>query len=221
MRFQISRLAVLLLVLIAVLTPAYAEGNAGGGTGVLEVAAGELVASLPRWWEDEKEPAEIRDHRLSNFVRAMVVVTNGDEERLMMLTTVSWWESRLASHVHAGNCKPHECDHGHAKGMPQVQLASGVDKDLWLSSEGHDYEATLASMEAANWVFDQAIARCGRNRGMEHKLFFFYAKGYCPGQMSNKSQAFERWAWYDKRLRQLRALKVKAQSAFPKEVVEG
>lgn len=221
MRFQISRLAVLLLVLIAVLTPAYAEGSAGGGTGVLEVAAGELVASLPRWWEDEKEPLEVREPRLSNFVRAMVVATNGDEERLTMLMTVSWWESRLASHVHAGNCKPHECDHGHAKGMPQVQLSSGVDKDLWLASEGHDYEATLASMEAAHWVFDQAIKRCGRSYGSEYRLFFFYAKGYCPGKTSPKSQAFDRWFWYQRQLKVLRSLRVKAQSAFPEEGVKG
>jgi hypothetical protein len=163
----------------------------------------ELLSKLPRWHEDTTEPDEARAERLRTIATAQVTATGGDVPAAVFLATVSWWESRLAKHVHEGACRPWECDRGRARGLAQVQLASGVDRDLWERSKGTDYPATLASMQAAHYVYSRAVRACGPSIGEEHRLFAFYARSRCNAEYPDGR---ERAAWYRKKLAEYRGL---------------
>ncbi|HET9954132.1 MAG TPA: hypothetical protein VFQ61_06495 [Polyangiaceae bacterium] len=120
-------------------------------------------------------------------------------ELAALLIATAYHESSFALHVHGGQCRPHECDGGRARGLWQQQERSTSSRLAWLLLAGLDAEATrLAAHEAA-----RALIRArGTCRSFEREgadwlpmTFSAYAGRGCkaafPGQ-SSRVNAFRR-----------------------------
>ncbi|HEY3494793.1 MAG TPA: hypothetical protein VGK73_08915 [Polyangiaceae bacterium] len=171
-----------------------------------------MLLELAPWHEDLTEEKATRSDRLHTVARGVVQAASdatcadgdpgcikafggGRDELEILLVTAAWWESRLARHVHAGQCRPHECDRGKSRGLAQVRLTSGVPRELWEASEGTDYENTLASMRAAAHVMSRAHWKCFSGDRW-HKVFAAYGRGHC----SATHQVYARASWFQRKL---------------------
>lgn len=169
----------------------------------------KILSETKPWHEDLTEDPEERESRLrtlanSIYIAALSAVNTGQfagsqEELEILMATVCWWETRLARRIHEGKCKPDECDHGKAKGLPQVQLASGVPEELWANSEGLEFKNTLSSMHAATFVLSNSWKKCYKPF-KEHRVFAAYGRGSCNATYQVKDRA----DWYRIRLQKYR-----------------
>lgn len=92
------------------------------------------------------------------------------EELAVGLLTIAKFETRLAQHIHEGNCGPRECDGGRAKSLFQVH----VPQDLWEQIEGTSLEATLQSARIAATMW----SRMWQCRSLD-RAFAGYMTSYC------------------------------------------
>jgi hypothetical protein len=71
-----------------------------------------------------------------------------------LMVAIAENETRLSQRIADGNCKPHECDHGRAKGLWQIH-ANTLNRDIWAKQDGDiALQAHLASdaLKRAYWT---------------------------------------------------------------------
>ena len=98
--------------------------------------------------------------------------TGTDRELAAMLVTKGWWESRFASNVHAGKCKPDECDPKMYRGVLihtarspwQLQRTSYAEA-LWDQLEGDSLEKTRNASWVAATILSEGRRRCRSDFG--------------------------------------------------------
>ncbi len=110
------------------------------------------VASLPRFNEDAD--TEAKRAELDRIAAAVAVVSISaplpPREWASAVLTVWKHESGLSSRIIAGNCKPHECDSGKARGGGQVHRNS---------LNAADWDAALGNIELQVKLTDDALRR--------------------------------------------------------------
>lgn len=87
------------------------------------------------------------------------------KELAFLLLTQAWWETRLAEHVHADRCGPHECDRGRSKSSWQIQPSSIVKRGEWATIGGIDLESTKAAAWGAARMLSVNRFRCAKGPG--------------------------------------------------------
>lgn len=107
----------------------------------------------------------------------------GTQKSLALLTlTVGWWESRFAQNVHAGKCKPYECDAARRAGRivflartPWQMHKTGYTAHVWDKLIGTELEPTREAAWAAARILSDGRTSCGTNFGAVSR----YANGRC------------------------------------------
>ena len=181
-----------------------------GHMSVVAKALLALLLSLPRFKEDT-ETAEEREQRLTvvsvAIERAAQRATCSGEyevegctrvwsksarELRMALVTAGTFESHFAQRIHAGHCKPYECDFGRAHSPWQLHRSSFISDEDWTVM----HASTQSATDLAAWHAAGALARasgCPGNVGM----FSRYMSG---GSCTWKGGA-SRAAFYEKLLK--------------------
>ncbi len=100
--------------------------------------------------------------------RSCIKLWQGDRKVLAhLLLTQAFFETRLALHVHEGNCRSHlgECDSGKATSLWQLQAGGHLSKEDWEKLAGTDLKATtLAAIEATR-ALGRGLNYCGSVQG--------------------------------------------------------
>lgn len=108
-----------------------------------------------------------------------------------LLLAQAYFETRLAAHIHQGNCRIRlgECDGGKAASLWQLQHGPHLSKERWQRLQGDDLAATsLAAYEAAR-VLSRGRNHCGSQVG----AVSLYATGStCSWEPAKKRVAFSR-----------------------------
>lgn len=143
---------VLLLILGALLAAAILAWS------VKAFGAESLEASmkrLPVYFEDRAEP-ELKAVQLADMATAIEQAATlhkppgvGVKDWEALLALVAWHESTNSLRIHRGDCKPHECDGGRARG-PWQQHRNGRSEKDWNALQGIEnvtFQAETASIQ--------------------------------------------------------------------------
>lgn len=157
-----------------------------------------MLLSLPPAYEDRAEPgrdarmATIADAVAQSVDRARCEGYTADCEPIWigseldigaLVVTVGWWESRFSRRIHAGQCRPDECDPfryadgrvvHRARSCWQAQR-TGWSRKLWGNLEGTGLEPTRNAAWVATTVLAEGQRRCKSTVG----AIAFYACGRC------------------------------------------
>ena len=143
----------------------------------------------------DSEPPEARLARMQIISGAVQVAAaetkwpGPKDELISALFTLAIYETHLAAHVHAGQCKPHECDHGRAASLWQIQHGPHIPKQVWKEMQGDDYESTLLAAQWAAKFLTRGRNKCKNLRG----AFSLYGTGqHCHLKSSIARAAFSR-----------------------------
>jgi hypothetical protein len=117
-------------------------------------------------------------------------------ELAALLVTKGWWESRFASHVHAGKCKKDECDavktqYGviHLARSPWQLQRTSFSEDVWDHMLGDDLSSTRNAAWAAARVLAYGMDQCHTPRG----ALSWYGAQTCQWQgAGNRYRTYER-----------------------------
>lgn len=129
-----------------------------------------ILAALPAWHGDVEDDFD-RYSRLETVALAIEeAVQTADwpgesDELAVLLVTQAYMETRLAYHVHAGKCRPKECDNGRAASLWQLQYGAHLPQNEWERLKGIDYAATLKSAKLAAKYLSMGRRKCGSNAG--------------------------------------------------------
>ena len=103
------------------------------------------------------------------------------EELVAALISLAKSESEFAEHVHAGNCRPDECDGGLAASLWQIHDGEWLPNGVWNQIQGTDLDSTTQAAIWAAHFLAKGRKRCGNLRG----AYALYATGktchWAPG----------------------------------------
>lgn len=115
-----------------------------------------VLLSLPISKHDRSVDAEEKHAQTKVIAAAIAEAAEGArwagprKELAALMIVTAHFESGFALHIHAGNCRPHECDGGRARGLWQQQARSASSLEAWERLAGLDAESTrFAAREAA------------------------------------------------------------------------
>jgi hypothetical protein len=156
-----------------------------------------MLLALPPAHEDRNEPNRVE--RLSVIADAVAqsvdratcegyspctpIWTGAPRDLAALVVTVGWWESRFARNVHAGKCRPYQCD---AVRMPggyvvhrarspwQLQRTSWAES-VWTKLEGVELVETRNAAWTATRILAEGSRRCQSVSG----TVGWYACGRC------------------------------------------
>jgi hypothetical protein len=153
----------LVLLMLLSLPPAYVDRDEIGRDARMSVIAGAI--------------AEVSDRascvgEYASKTGCVRIWDDGEKKLAALLVTKGWHESRFARHVHAGECKPDECDAVVVKGIVfhrarspwQLQRTAYSDPE-WSTMVGTSFEATRDAAWAAAKVLAEGQRRCKSARG--------------------------------------------------------
>lgn len=137
-------------------------------------------------------------------------------ELALVLLTIAWHESGLDRDVHAGQCKPFQCDPVHSRGQAvvfraaslwQVHSSAFVPRRLWSTLAGTDEESTRRAAVVAGRIASVARNMCAyQHRGKDWLPMTFAAYGTGGSCFKESSAAraatFRR---FDRKLEEIRA----------------
>lgn len=104
------------------------------------------ILSLPVYKDDAGD--ERKREQLTLIARAVDEASSTPELEALLLT-VAYHESGYSLRIHAGECRPLECDHGRAKGLWQLHRTAR-NHAYWNELDGLGEDRTrLAAKEAA------------------------------------------------------------------------
>lgn len=172
-----------------------------------------LLLRLPAWHGD----VETEEQRIDRYGVIATAIVEAAEERPFMgssdnmailLAEQAYSETRLARHVHAGECRVEigECDSGKAGTPWQIQWDEAwYPKEKWDQLIGMEQEPTTLAAKRAAEILAMGANYCrakynwdpayrGRELGWAISI---YGKGSCTG---GKTAARERLFWRLKRL---------------------
>lgn len=158
------------------------------------------LLTLPTSVHDSETDAERRE-RLHTIAEAINVAADGDLEVAAFLVMTGDGESKLARHIHEGNCKEDECDNGKAATLWQVWKLQTISAKQWRAMQGTDLEATTIAASYAARLYRMKKNVCGQSPigGITA-----YATGKCY------SKHYEKRA--QKKLRELRKWQARLRS---------
>jgi len=120
--------------------------------------------------------------------------TGSKRQLALLLVTKAWWESRLAKHIHEGNCGPTECDATRvgnvivhkARTIWQMQRTGLLKEWEWDNMDGTDYKST----RTAAWAATRILARGKRKCQHPHGVLSYYATSRCRWSGAGKRYLF-------------------------------
>lgn len=122
------------------------------------------LLSLPTFHEDTgAEHAQEKRAQLITVANAIGAAAKGDKDLAAMLVTVAYHESAMSLRIHAGQCKPSECDHGLAASIFQLHSSKRIPLDEWATLASLDPEATKLAAKRAAQMLIGARYICGRD----------------------------------------------------------
>lgn len=153
--------------------------------GVCVVAAG--MASL---WSpptpSDGESLEARELRYAVIAEA-IAAASSNREQAAALVALSWHESGWHWRIHAGRCRPLECDPlrrrgvtiaHHAVGIWQLHQHGYLPREVWASLAGVDAAATSRSAIEASKALLRARGHCRGDRTTRaERMVSLYATG--------------------------------------------
>ena len=152
----------------------------------MEMALLVLLMQLTPWHGDV-ETTDDRRARMAVVVQASVIAADktdwpGPKEELVAaLIALARAETELAQHVHAGKCRPDECDGGRAATPWQIHDGPWLPKGIWKQMQGSDLQSTILAATWAAHFLAKGRYRCGNLKG----AYSLYATGrtchWAPG----------------------------------------
>ena len=145
----VLRMVVALFVAYLVLLGLAMVANASEPSGV-QVA----LQRLPTYYEDRATP-ELKAVQLQDMATAIEIATDPPppgvklKDFQALVIAIAWHESTLSLRIHRGECKPHECDGGRARG-PWQQHRHGMSDADWEAMHGLEnvqHQAVVAAKQ--------------------------------------------------------------------------
>lgn len=172
----------------------------------MEAAILAALQKLPTYHEDRG--AEGKLEQLTVIAQAIDAASRlkspvPRDEMRGMLITIAFHESTLSLRIHAGNCKPKECDFGKARTSWQIHKNWFISEDVYERMVGLGLESTtLAATEAAN-ALSRAWRYCSRWDGnkIAMALTAYAGRGCNP---ENWAGVVPRMTTYNKVMRTLK-----------------
>ncbi|MFZ5890898.1 MAG: hypothetical protein ACOY0T_07600 [Myxococcota bacterium] len=134
------------------------------------------IATLPTFHEDvgpalvskKQAQAQVIAQAISDVAESAEGWNGSKRELATLLLTVAWHETRFSLRIHAGNCKPYECDRGRARSLWQLHAHASLPKETWVGLAGLDVDSTRrAAREAAKALTRSRNMCSGRASGVE------------------------------------------------------
>jgi hypothetical protein len=154
----------------------------------------DILTDLPPY-KGDTEPIEVRRARMTIVAAAIESAAErtkwpGPKQELVAaMVSLAVHETHLAQHVHAGKCKPHECDRGRAASLWQIQHGPHIPHDSWLALSGDSLEQTTLAAHWAAHFLAKGKNGCKTLEG----AFGMYATGRtCSWPSGAKRSAFAR-----------------------------
>ena len=103
----------------------------------------QALQRLPTYYEDRAVP-ELKAVQLQDMATAIEAATNPPPPGVQLkdfqalVIAIAWHESTLSLRIHRGECKPHECDGGRARG-PWQQHRHGMTDADWDAMHGLEH----------------------------------------------------------------------------------
>lgn len=170
---------------------AHSRRDAGGltfGDSKNDMLKDSLLAAALTFqsWYGDVEQSDARNQRLEVIAEAIdrasaravcanaaadtpcTVLWRGDRVQLaFLLLAQAYFETRLALHVHQGNCRSHlgECDSGRAISLWQLQAGPHLPKEQWEMLAGTDLAATTRAATEAARALSRGKNYCGTLSG--------------------------------------------------------
>ena len=119
-----------------------------------------FLLTLPVFHEDQRD-ARKRD-QLEMIAQAIATVSETREEAAMLVAT-GYAESNFGLRIHEGQCLPHECDGGKARGPWQMWRGNGMLLEQWARMVG--FANTEAQALAAHRRLARGLGWCGSHYG--------------------------------------------------------
>jgi hypothetical protein len=122
-----------------------------------------VLMAFPTYKDDREDPRK-RDQLVMvaeavDYASRVEGWQGRQSELAALLITVGWHESSFALHIHAGKCKPWECDRGRARGPWQVHK-NRLNTDSWDSLLGLEPASTRLAAIVAAQALVRARAQC-------------------------------------------------------------
>jgi hypothetical protein len=117
---------------------------------------------------------------------------NGDPRELgFLLLAQAYFETRLAKHVHEGNCRAHigECDSGRAISLWQLQWGPHLAKDEWEKLGDSSLQATRSAALVAARSLGRSYNYC---RSLPGAISLYATGQTCNWRPAAKRAAFVR-----------------------------
>jgi len=179
-----------------------------------QIAFEHLMDQAPWYQDKDRESPLEREDRMRKISQAQVEVSEEftstgkfsgtTEELLILLRTTSFWESRHAQHVHAGECdRKTECDRGTSKSIYQLKLLTTLTtREMWEKSEGLGYENTKIATVIAATYLSHSWSKCGGRKNIL-QVINNYGRGKCNTAFPS---AEARKSYFEQELQDLSAM---------------
>jgi hypothetical protein len=114
----------------------------------------QALERLPTYYEDRATP-ELKAVQLQDMATAIEIATDPPppgvklKDFQALVIAIAWHESTLSLRIHRGECKPHECDGGRARG-PWQQHRHGMTDADWDAMHGLEnvqHQAVVAAQQ--------------------------------------------------------------------------
>ena len=172
-----------------------------------------MVLALPPAYTDADEPdRQVRMTTIAHAVHQATerasctgqwqeagcepIWTGRPEDLAALVVTKGWWESRFARNVHAGQCKPYECDPVsragrvvHLARTPWQFQKTGYSAPFWADMVGTDLEPTRNAAWVASIILSRGYSACRSFQG----AIVWYGRGRCESasvQLRNRMTTF-------------------------------
>ena len=111
------------------------------------------------------ESSEQHHARMVTVASAIEEAADGDREVAAFLVMTARRESEYRWTIHAGKCKPDECDGGKAGTLWQIQHGSWFARSEWLKLIGTDLKATTLAAKKAASIYRRGRRYCKSPQG--------------------------------------------------------
>lgn len=173
-----------------------AEPEAGEPFSPAQDKTRNALKSLPVYFED-RESGDVKHAQLSLIAFSVEEAARATKPKGLklkdwtaLLLMVGYMESTFSLRIHAGQCKPHECDGGRARG-PWQQHRNGRSESDWEKLTG--FEHTQFQALTAGQALRRSYLTCKGSRAP-------WLQGTLNNYAGQKCEALE-WGGLEERLR--------------------
>jgi hypothetical protein len=141
------------------------------------------VSKHDRTPERAEQHAQNLDAFAQEIARVSATAPLSPRQWASLLGAVGSVESNFDTDIVAGRCKPHQCDHGRAKGAFQNQNVGPVS-DLWPTADGD----IVAQVAMADRMLRRSVSRCAPFAPFPAHVFRAYRGGSCSWPVHRESE---------------------------------